>query len=311
MDGPDPEGEAVARSAFQGSELRVFHYDRAGYIVVRRRMLAEARGRVLVSLNDDVEPCESFLTVHAREQAAGASRGTPAIIVGSSPWKRPPAGDDSLFDRLVRETGLIFFYDEMMSPGALAEPMRDWGYRHCFGLNFSAPLAMVRDVGGFHDMPLTYGYDDIELAYRLIERFSTPVLFRPGAVAIHDHRYTPADVIRREEALGRAAWTFAAANPAFARDLFGRDIRSEGELAYSREFIGRERTSAERVEREFLALAAVRADSVAADASSVLRALAQQFTLAKRWRWRSGLLEAASGVAPRRLADRLLSPLRA
>src|SRR6185503_17009447 len=113
--------------------------------------------------------------------------------------------------------------DQMDTPGALADPERDWGFRHCWGLNFSAPMQAVRAVGGFTAFPMAYGYDDIELAFRLQRRFEMPVLYRPGALAEHDHRYLPEDVLRRERQLGQAAWRFAGLNPEFARTVFGRD----------------------------------------------------------------------------------------
>lgn len=295
FDGPDKGGVRGAREAWAGapeSGLRLVECPREGYTGVRQRLLEQAGGTTLVSLNDDVEPAPDFLDVHVSEQRAGAARGKPAIVVGDSPWK-VHAGD-TLFDRLVRETPMVFFYGAMHE-GA-ADRDRDWGFRHCFGLNFSAPMDAVKEVGGFRFFPFTYGYDDIELGFKLQSRFGMPVLFRPGAVAVHDHRYGPGDILRREYSLGRAAWLFAGANAEFGRAVFGRDIQDAAELAYCREFLARERAGAARIETEFLSLAGVSPDAVSGErALVVLRALAQQFTLLKRYLWRQGLLDAAEG----------------
>ncbi len=330
LDGPDPRSRdaidrawassAPHRASPAGATLTVMELPKQGYMGVRRDILARATGQVLVSLNDDVELCPGFLAAHARRHLAAPG---PAIVVGDSPWK--VHSGDTLFDRMVRETSLIFFYDQMYAKAATLGPEHDWGYRFCYGLNFSAPLDLVREVGGFADHADTYGYDDIELAFRLKRAFKTPVLFEPKAAALHDHRYTPRDVIRREYNLGRAAWKFARSSREFALDLFGRDITSECELAYSREFVSRERKSAMGLAPEFVSLGETPSGLVApsgmaaplgllgssglhspsgtsapsAGAAGVVRALAQQFMLLKRWLWRRGLLDESENAPTR------------
>lgn len=290
FDGPDSEGRAAAERAWGDSpaQLVLSEFPRHGYNAVRNSLLPQARGRVMVSLNDDVIPVPGFLAAHlaAHREAAG-----PIVISGYSPFvsfERP-----TLFDRLARETSMIFFYDQML--GEKSRPAdHDWGFRHCWGLNFSAPLGAVREVGGFTAFDLCYGYDDIEVAWRLKERYGCPVLFRPGALAEHDHRYGPRDLLEREEKLGSSAWCFAGVNPAFCRAVFGRDIRSESELSYSREFVRREARTAERLERSFLGLAAVPADAMSdAEAPRLVNLIYEQHLLLKRWKWRKGLLAAA------------------
>lgn len=313
LDGPDPRSARALAGAWSDrpdATLIVQEWPKQGYMGVRRELVSKAQGQIMVSLNDDVELAPGFLAAHARRHLASAR---PAIVVGDSPWK--VHADDTLFDRMVRETSLIFFYDQMYRGSPTLGADHDWGYRFCYGLNFSAPLTLVREVGGFADHSETYGYDDIELAFRLQKTFATPVLFEPAAVALHDHRYSPQDVIRREYNLGRAAWKFAGASRTFALELFGRDITSKEELAYSREFLTRERTSAMGIAPQFVALGAVSSDAVAsgaaapgvaaiegashADPGCVVRALAQQFMLLKRWLWRRGLVDECEGLPTR------------
>lgn len=305
LDGPCDESRHAARSAWDeasldssGRELRIIECERAGYTLVRNRLIHEARGRIALNLNDDVIPEPALINAHRQEHTRRTRENLgPAIVVGDAPYLRRPAGElDSLLDRLIRETPMVFFYDAMNTPEALAQPDKDWGFRHCFGLNFSADLALIREVGAFLARPHVYGYDDIELAFKLARRFDTPVLYRPQARVWHDHFYTVAALMERERSLGRAAWTFAEANPDFARAVFNRDIRSDAELGYSREFIAREKPAADRIRETLAALERTPADSVSADAPDVIRALYQQHFLLKRWEWRMGLLEASASV---------------
>ncbi len=290
VDGEDPAAAAAAESAWTSpGVLRVSQCRALGPNAARNHVLAKARGRYVVSLNDDVVPDPRLLEIHLAEQRAAEARGKPAIITGHAPWKRH--ADDSLFDRLVRETSMLFFYDRMLAPGA--PPDYDWGFRHCFGLNFSAPLDAVRAAGLFTVMPDTYGYDELELAFRMTRR-GMPVLFRPEAVAEHDHRYSPREVLDREFRLGEAAWKYASKCPEFAAAVFGRDITAAAELAYSREFVERERPAAERLERSFLALAEIPSGAVGGPhAPALINLLYEQHLLLKRWMWRRGLLNAS------------------
>lgn len=299
LDGPDAESEALVRARERevaGPAFRCLPCARGGLMAVRERLVAEARGRLMISINDDVEPCDGFVAAHVAAHAeAEGRRGGPAVVVGDSPWKA--RADDSLFDRLVRETSMIFFYDRMRDE---PDRWRDWGFRHCWGLNFSAPLALVREVGGFRGFAFAYGYEDIELGYRLHERYGTPVLFRPEARAVHDHRYGPGDVLGREFQLGRAAWLFAEASPGFARAVFGRDIRSADELAYSAAYLAREETLAARLRASFLGLRELPASAVAGPetgpaAGQLVNLLYQQHLSLKRWMWRAGLVDASQG----------------
>ena len=288
LDGPDELAASAAREAWDKcrARLEVVTCGRAGYSPARNRLLEHARGRVLVSLNDDVVPAPELLEAHLAEQDAVRARGGEAVIMGNSPWKIHEP--DRLIDRLIRETSMVFFYDRMGTD----DPDRDWGFRHAWGLNCSIPLDRVREVGGWTAFPFAYGYDDLELAHRLQPM---PVLYRPTARAEHDHRYEPDEYLMRELRLGHSAWLFAREHPAFARALFGCDPTTRKELSYFHAFVHRERGAARRLLASFRRLAEIPADAVdGPHGQALIRLLYEQHLLLKRWMWRSGLLEAAA-----------------
>lgn len=294
LDGDDERAATLARQAWAGrpaQNLRILTFPRQGHLPIRAAMVGLTDAPLLVFLNDDVIAEPGLLSAHlaAHQEAAGRyPRGI--MVAGATPWTIPDR--DTLFDRLVRETALVFFYDEMeraarQDPGSAR--WRDWGFRHFWTLNASAPRRAVEGVGGFRALPDTYGHEDIELAFRLQERLAMPVLYRPEARGRHDHRYTPADVMRREVNLGAASWRFARASPAFGVTLFGRDITSEQEIAYSRAFVERERAGVDRLASDFQSLAGLDAGAASPE---LLGVLSRQFLLPKRYLWRRGLLQA-------------------
>ncbi len=309
LDGPDEHAARAARDAWgsrPAQSLRLLDFPRTGHLPIRNALIAHTSAPLVVFMNDDVVAQPGFLAAHLHAHRAAQdvpatlapSRSQGVMVVGHAPWSVP--SQDTLFDQLVRHTSLIFFYDRMNA--ALADPARppessphhDWGFRHFWTLNASAPRDAILAVGGLTAIPDTYGHEDIELAFRLHHRFNMPVLYRPDAIATHDHRYTPRDVMAREIKLGIASWRFARASPAFALALFGRDITTAAELTYSRDFIAREQSAVDRLAEDFEALARlpVRLESPT-PSPPLLPILARQFLLLKRHLWRRGLLTAS------------------
>lgn len=300
------ETESAVRNAWpsaRADQLTIVPCPKSGQAAVRNELLERAVGATLVFLNDDMLPSPTLLESHLRAQREAAAGRAPALVVGAAPWVVP--ADDRLFDRLVRETSMVFFYDRMdeaLADGA-ADADHDWGFRHAWLLNLSAPAPLVREAGGFSVFPSTYGYEDDELAFRCREMFGTRMLYRPDAAAHHHHRLTPEAYLERERRLGFAAWGFAGQAPECARAMFGRDIRCEDEIVYSRAFVERERANAERLRSTFFGLAEMPVDSVPSAEHPaglpLMRALAEQHLLLKRWEWRRGLLAAAgAGTTP-------------
>lgn len=296
LDGHDPEAGRAAERAWSeagGQNLRVVECEKMGLAAVRNRLLEAARGRIMLSTNDDVLAERRFLEAHVR---AHAEAGRTVVVSGSSPWVVHEP--DRMFDRLIRETSMVFFYPAMDTAEAGADRGRDWGFRHAWGLNMSTPMDAAREVGGFGVYPAKYGYEDNEFAFKLAQKYGAPVLYRPEAVAWHDHRMEPREYAEREYKLGYAAWGFAGQCPECALAMFRRDIRSESESDYSVQYVERERQGAAVSMMVFARSAELPAAALDGQHGGALREIAYQQHLAmKRWLWRRGLCDAIEGRA--------------
>jgi hypothetical protein len=65
--------------------------------------------------------------------------------------------------------------------------------------------------------------DDLEWAWRV----GLPVLYRPAAAVVHEHRYTARALLRREALLGHQAAWLHRINPACAQEVFGARFHPE------------------------------------------------------------------------------------
>lgn len=288
IDGGDAAEARALKIAFASAlpQLTVTAVPRAGYMPARQALLEAATAPITLSLNDDVVPHPMLVAEHAAIHAAAR----PAVGVGHSPWVQP--NRPTRFDQVVADSGLVFF--DPITAQARGETLT---YRHAVGLNFSFNTADARRLGGFADFPHTYGYEDIEMAWKLNRHANAQIVFSPDARADHDHRYQPRDVARREYNLGRAAWLIAGFSPDFAAELFGRDIRSDDELLYTQQFLRHQRADAARIEHRFLTLDQQPADPSRPACESERDA--EHWVMLKRYLWRWGLWDAAYTLDPR------------
>jgi hypothetical protein len=266
---------------------RIERFNRVGLVQIRRAMMEMASGRFVLWLNDDVLASPGLLEAHLRTHLG---RSCPCVVAGRAIWK--PVDEPNLFDRVVQETDLVFF--RQPNEPAVTD------YRNCFGLNLSFPRELALGVGSVAEVDEHYGYEDIEIAWRMSQA-GAECHYAPDAEVIHDHRYTPSDVHRREYLLGRAAVAFAHRNPEFAQQLFRMDLRETSALDEFGVMVLSQWRDAVRIESSFLAL-----DSFGPTAmeSEMLQYLTEHWVLLKRHLWRWGVLDAARGIAPR------WSPLR-
>jgi GT2 family glycosyltransferase len=276
VDGPDGgTSTRAARNAWAGpaARLRISRFPRLGLPGVRNRLIDEAQAPLILFLNDDVVPRPGCLLAHVQAHRMLRTRRHAALVVGGSPWKVHP--DDTLFDRLIRDTSMIFFHDRMKGGSR-----RRWGFRHAFALNLSGPTEIFHRVR-FLDVGPLYGHDDIEFAFRA----ALPIVYRPRARVIHHHRLSPGDYLRREMALGHSAVAYARANPGFALAVYGRDILDADAARRSLRHL----SPLARARFAWFMRLACRAPD--ASPATIGRLYRRHLPL-KRWAWHVGLLSA-------------------
>lgn len=232
----------------------------------KNRALELATGAWIILLNDDGRLAPGFVTAHLR---AHAQLGQPALVLGASPFAT--YADETLFDRLIAETSMIFFYDRM-------QPHAWYNFRHAWNLNLSFRR---QDAAGvcFDERLAPVNFDDLEWAFRLEQERGLRVWYEPAASLVHDHRYTLDSYLQREEHLGRMAALLWECNPPCFEAIYNADL--ERALAEARRFVKADAAHAEGLRAALAPLLQRRADEFGG-APTARRELMQALYVAHR-----------------------------
>jgi len=204
--GADDECPVIAAAPVHTRFIRL---PRNGAAAARNSAIELARGELLVFFNDDTYLAPDCITEHFRAQEM---RGEPGMVVGQTQWLARP--NPTVFDGLVRDTSMVFFYDGMRA-GQM------YGFRHFWTCNASAPAELIRSVGGFEKRLRPVFFEDCELGFRLERATGTGVYYPPAAENVHDHAMTWDEYRARERRLGEMAVRLARANPECFSAIYG------------------------------------------------------------------------------------------
>ncbi len=162
----------------------------------------QARGEVIILLDDDMEPTPGLLAAHLRAHDREPNLGVvgPVPIVcdsTSTPFERHTAA------RWERKMAL------------LAEPGRAFRMIDFFTGNFSIRREWLTRTGAFDEAFRVYGHEDRELFLRL-QAAGVVVTFCAHAVARHHYRRPFSALARDSVARGRTAVLLARKHPSLA-----------------------------------------------------------------------------------------------
>jgi GT2 family glycosyltransferase len=156
-----------------------------GPATARNNGIKKAKGELILLGDDDVIPAPNFVAEHL---AWHLRYPEPSVaIVGAifcSPQVHPTP--------LMKWWGLngLRFDPPLMKAG------HEVSYAAGLFLNTSAKVSFLRANGIFDERFREYGYEDIELAYRLVKK-GLRMIYNPGAVGYHYKRISFSDMCRR------------------------------------------------------------------------------------------------------------------
>lgn len=189
----------------------------------RNEGVKHAKGKYCLFIGDDIflEPdaCEKHLEAHRRVALrpfdglrAGSAQGDTIAVLGLTTWD-PEVGITPVM-RWLEKTGWQFGYGKIAkyAHNFIPAPVQ---HRFTYTSHLSLPTSIAREYA-FRDDVSHYGWEDIEWGLRL-RQAHIPLYYQPDAKALHHHRITLEDSLKRMEIIGKSLAHISQKNAEFDR----------------------------------------------------------------------------------------------
>ncbi len=189
-------------------KLNIFTQENTGQGIARNNGLMHAQGDLILFIGDDTIPEADFLEQHVQRHREA---GMPCAVVGYTNWDSTGGMQVTPLLEYVNEGGHQFGY-RYMTHG------EDVPYTCLYTSNVSIP----RDILGeqpFDPKFRTYGWEDIDLGYRLSKR-GLRIIYNQQARVHHFHPMNLEDFYSRQIKVGAAIATIYSVHPDLMRDPF-------------------------------------------------------------------------------------------
>ena len=177
--------------------LHLVQQPNAGAARARNAGLLHLRAPVCLLLGDDIFATPGLVRLHLEFHHTHPDLA--AAAVGYTRWAKHGQTVTN-FMRWMDSSGMQFAYRDLLAGDA-----PDW--RHFYTSNLSLKTEYLRQNPS-HEGFVSYGFEDIELGYRLSQRAGLSLSFLPEAVTDHLHPNTFLGVCKRALSVGAGSYTF-------------------------------------------------------------------------------------------------------
>ncbi len=172
-----------------------------GQGVARNTGVEKAKGEIVVLIGDDIIVSKDFLSEHLRfhfryhnenEAVLGLTLWHPKLTI--TPFMNWLTNGSSVFGRFG---GHQFAYEKLKGK-------KEADYNFFYTSNISLKRTLLEKYP-FDPSFSGYGWEDIELGYRLYKRVGLKVYYNPQAIGYHDHVMTEQGMAQRMRSIGASA----------------------------------------------------------------------------------------------------------
>lgn len=200
--GTDDTKDIVKKLSFEGEcKVRYFKQKNQGQGVARNLGIREANGKILIFIGDDIICTPDFLREHMRFH--NKYRGENEALLGLLLW-HPSVKITPLMNFLTNGSAVLgrfgghqFAYEKLVG-----KEMADYNFFYTSNISLKRSLLLKHC---FDPVFSKYGWEDIELGYRLTKEENLKLHYNPNAVAYHLHEISEHDFRNRMFMIGKSA----------------------------------------------------------------------------------------------------------
>jgi len=198
-DTKDVFASADFSTAVEKTQLRYIYQTASHQGVARNNGVLEANGEVIVFIGDDIFVEPGFLKHH--HDVHINNPGENVVVLGHTTWD--PSLEINDYMKFLESSGWQFGY-HLLEQGLVThlEP-----FKFFYTSNISIKRSMLQKEK-FSDKFQGYGWEDIELGYRLFDIWKMELYYEPNAKGLHHHVILESDLPKRMNQVGKAAVNF-------------------------------------------------------------------------------------------------------
>lgn len=205
----DNTEQVVTEAKKQNENIHYFKQKKAGQGVARNFAVTQAKGSVCVLIGDDMFVHKRFLEEHFRIHKLHPEENFACL--GQILWD-PDINISSFMKWLTQENlflgrfgGHQFAYNQLED-----RELADYNFFYTSNLSLKTKLLQKHSFNPWFD---SYGWEDIELGYRLEKKEDLKIIYNPEAITYHHHEICFDSFKDRMISIGRGAIKFQDKHP--------------------------------------------------------------------------------------------------
>ncbi len=181
--------------------LYFFLQPNQGQGVARNKGIQEAQGGIILLIGDDIIATPQLLKEHDRTHKNHPEEN--AACLGFITW-HPKLNPTPLMEFMERGGAVLGRFGGHQFAFDLLEGKETADYNFFYTSNISLKASLLKKFK-FDPWFSGYGWEDIELGYRLTRSAGLTLYYEPNAIAFHDHAMTMEDFVARMRNIGRSS----------------------------------------------------------------------------------------------------------
>lgn len=189
--------------------LHIFSQENQGQAVARNKGIEAAQGEIILLIGDDIEVSSPLLKEHDRIHLLHPEESS--AVLGFVTW-HPKLVITPLMRFMERGGAVLGRWGGHQFAYDLLQGREVADYRFFYTANISLKRSLLTRFK-FDPWFSGYGWEDIELGYRLSKEASMKLYYAPEAIAYHDHPMSEEQFIHRMRAIGLSTHSLGVKYP--------------------------------------------------------------------------------------------------